>query len=213
MTKFFWANGDGDKGIYWMAWDKVFEDKVDGLGFKDLEWRYFRRSPFLNAKLGANPSYGWRSLLEGRKVLSKEVRWQVGDGRSINMWTEPWVSRQNDFKIRGVQDVGVQMVSHLIMGGSWDRVRVEELFGREDTLKVLSIPLSRLGVYLRCSEYKCAREMKRNGDLRGSARGEGSTGSTADPGWKFLWGMKIPPRVKSFIWKCLNNILPMKDPT
>ncbi|GAA0149095.1 hypothetical protein LIER_08359 [Lithospermum erythrorhizon] len=43
--------------------------------FKLLKGRYFRRSSFFNAKLGANPSYGWRSLLEGRNVPSMGVRW------------------------------------------------------------------------------------------------------------------------------------------
>ncbi|GAA0155015.1 hypothetical protein LIER_12842 [Lithospermum erythrorhizon] len=105
MAHFLWANGEGEKGIHWKTWDKLCEDEGrGGLGFKDLEcmnlallakqgWRvatqeasllfkllkgrYFRRSSFLHAKLGANPSYGWRNLLKGRKVLAKGVRWRV----------------------------------------------------------------------------------------------------------------------------------------
>ncbi|GAA0175050.1 hypothetical protein LIER_28307 [Lithospermum erythrorhizon] len=105
MTNFYWGNTEGERGIHWKAWDKLCDDKFEGgFGFKDLEsmnlallakqgWRvltrqasllykrlkgkYFRRSSFLHAKLGANPSFGWRSLLEGRKVLLKGVRWRV----------------------------------------------------------------------------------------------------------------------------------------
>ncbi|GAA0141961.1 hypothetical protein LIER_35484 [Lithospermum erythrorhizon] len=55
------------------------------------------RSSFLDTKLGTNHSFGWRSLLEGREVLLKGVCWRVGDGCSINMWTEPWVQRNIDF--------------------------------------------------------------------------------------------------------------------
>ncbi|GAA0157021.1 hypothetical protein LIER_38387 [Lithospermum erythrorhizon] len=46
--------------------------------YKILKGRYFRNSNFLNAKVGSNPSFGWRSLIEGRKVLKKEdggIRW------------------------------------------------------------------------------------------------------------------------------------------
>ncbi|GAA0163845.1 hypothetical protein LIER_19617 [Lithospermum erythrorhizon] len=50
--------------------------------------------------------------------------------------------------------------------------------------------------------------MKRNGELRGDVC---STGSTVNPCWKNIWGLKVSPRVKSFIWKCVNNILPTKD--
>ncbi|GAA0172462.1 hypothetical protein LIER_26285 [Lithospermum erythrorhizon] len=58
--------------------------------FKVLKGKYFRRSSFIHAKLRAHPSFGWRSLLEGRRVLLKGLCWQVGDGRRIDIWTEPW---------------------------------------------------------------------------------------------------------------------------
>ncbi|GAA0171038.1 hypothetical protein LIER_41068 [Lithospermum erythrorhizon] len=101
IEKTLWVNGDGDKGIHWKAYDKLCDDKEHrGLGFKDLEcmnlellakkgWRvatreasllykllkgrYFRRLSFLHAKLGVNPSYEWRSLLEGCRVLQGGV--------------------------------------------------------------------------------------------------------------------------------------------
>ncbi|GAA0171647.1 hypothetical protein LIER_25630 [Lithospermum erythrorhizon] len=53
--------------------------------------------------------------------------------------------------------------------------------------------------------------MKRNGELRGASVGECSVGCCVDPCWKRLWGMKIPPRVKAFIWKCIHNIFPTKE--
>ncbi|GAA0169943.1 hypothetical protein LIER_24319 [Lithospermum erythrorhizon] len=59
--------------------------------FKFLKGKYFRRSSFLDGKWGSNPSYGWRSLLQGQKILKKGVRWRVGDGRTINFRTEPWI--------------------------------------------------------------------------------------------------------------------------
>ncbi|GAA0147885.1 hypothetical protein LIER_07479 [Lithospermum erythrorhizon] len=111
MAKFFWGNAEGDRGIHWKSWEELCKEKDDGgLGFRDLEcsnldmlakqgWqiatrqtsllfkilkgRYFQRSSFLHAKLGANPSFGWRSLLEGRKVLSKGLRWRVGDEEDV----------------------------------------------------------------------------------------------------------------------------------
>ncbi|GAA0149552.1 hypothetical protein LIER_36950 [Lithospermum erythrorhizon] len=72
---------------------------------------------------------------------------------------------------------------------------------------VLAIPLSRRlprdriiwhytrSGYLTCSGYKCARVMKRNGDLRGVAWGECSSGRVEDPCWKSIWHLQVPPRV------------------
>ncbi|GAA0158174.1 hypothetical protein LIER_15269 [Lithospermum erythrorhizon] len=84
--------------------------------FKLLKGKYFRRSSFSHAKLGANPSYGWRSLLEGRKVLEKGARWRIGDGRSINFWTEPWIPRKTNFHIRGARGLEPLFVSNFIRG-------------------------------------------------------------------------------------------------
>lgn len=97
MNSFWWGRGAEGKGIKWMSWERLCSVKEDGgLGFKSLRgfniallakqaWRimteanplvsslmqarYFPRSSFLDAKLGSNPSYVWRSLLESQEVL------------------------------------------------------------------------------------------------------------------------------------------------
>ncbi|GAA0183407.1 hypothetical protein LIER_30822 [Lithospermum erythrorhizon] len=112
--------------------------------FKVLEWPYFKQTPFFHAKLGSNPLFGWRRLLEGRKVLLKGSRWRVRDGRSIDVWKDPWVPRLGDF----------------------------QLFGGGCALDILAMPLSRVpgrdklmwhytkcGKYITVSGYKCAKEM------------------------------------------------------
>lgn len=97
MNAYWWGNNDTSKGIRWMAWDKICEVKeAGGLGFKRLKefnkamlgkqaWRiinncnplvtklmkarYFPTTDFLNANLGSNLSYIWRSILESKDVI------------------------------------------------------------------------------------------------------------------------------------------------
>ena len=45
----------------------------------------------MEAKLGTNPSFIWRSLLKGQDTLVKGIKWKVGDGRSINVWRDKWL--------------------------------------------------------------------------------------------------------------------------
>ncbi|MCI14112.1 putative ribonuclease H protein, partial [Trifolium medium] len=52
---------------------------------------YFPRSSFLEANLGNNPSYVWRSLLKSRYVLTLGCRWRIGDGSKIKVMNEPWL--------------------------------------------------------------------------------------------------------------------------
>ncbi|GAA0184346.1 hypothetical protein LIER_31634 [Lithospermum erythrorhizon] len=197
--------------------------------FKILKGRYFHRSSFLNAKVGANPSFGWRSILEARKLLQKGVRWRIGDGISIVIWKEPWVPCSTDFHMADSIVIwrigkGARWVSQLLRGGGvWNKEAVDNILDGEDLKKVMAIPLShqglqdkliwrhtRCGQFLTSSGYKCAGEMKRNGKLRGKAKGEGSTREEGNREWKELWKMQVPSRVKQFIWRCIHDILPTK---
>ncbi|XP_016185207.1 uncharacterized protein LOC107626825 [Arachis ipaensis] len=92
--------------------------KERGLGFKDLRahnlallgkqfWRvtinpnsllsrmlkgkYFRYASTLTADKGSQPSWGWKSLLEGRKVAEKGISWSIGLGSNVRIWYDPWL--------------------------------------------------------------------------------------------------------------------------
>lgn len=56
-----------------------------------LKARYFPAGNFLNASLGHNPSYTWRSLHSSQDLLRLGCRWEIGDGTSIRVWEEPWI--------------------------------------------------------------------------------------------------------------------------
>ncbi|GAA0185918.1 hypothetical protein LIER_33206 [Lithospermum erythrorhizon] len=185
---------------------------------------YFRRSSFMHAKLGTNPSFKWRSLLEGRKVLTMGIRWRVGDGKKIDIWKDPWIPRTTNFLPRGREAEGLCRVSQLPNNGQWRKDLIPTLFDPEDTQRILAMPLSRYhirdkivwhhtnnGVYLTSLGYKSARALKRNGGLRCKPAGECSDGGGDGDVRKNLWGLRIPPRVKKIIWSCLHNILPTKD--
>ncbi|GAA0141304.1 hypothetical protein LIER_02478 [Lithospermum erythrorhizon] len=52
--------------------------------------------------------------------------------------------------------------------------------------------------------------MKREGELRGKALGECSHQLEEPSTWGEVWKLALPPRVKLFLWKCLQNVLPTK---
>ncbi|GAA0151018.1 hypothetical protein LIER_09828 [Lithospermum erythrorhizon] len=98
------------------------------------------------------------------------------------MWKEPWMPRSTDFFLRGDQGDRPRWVSQLIRRGEWIEGAVGKLMEGDDLAKVLVLPLSHRGMedkliwnhthcghYLTSSGYKCAHEMKKNGELRGKA--------------------------------------------
>ena len=97
MTKYWWGQTKEEKKIHWINWKKLCSPKVKGrMGFRDIQafnvallakqaWRlihhthslfyqvykarYFPNCSFLEAELGHNPSYVWRSLLAARDII------------------------------------------------------------------------------------------------------------------------------------------------
>ena len=88
----------------WISWDKLCTPKSQGgMGFKQLkqfnlallakqEWwlqmggesllyrvfkaKYFPNCDFIQAKMGSNPSYAWRSILAAEQIVEKWIPWQ-----------------------------------------------------------------------------------------------------------------------------------------
>ena len=54
--------------------------------------RYYLNTSFLEANLGSNPSYVWRSVLAVQGLIHSGVRWRIGKGDRVNIWLKPWLS-------------------------------------------------------------------------------------------------------------------------
>ena len=66
------------------------------LFFRVYKARYFPNNSFVEAALGHNPSYVWRSLLEARELIQAATVWKVGNGRSIKIDDHRWPRRTED---------------------------------------------------------------------------------------------------------------------
>ena len=95
----------------------------------------------MDAELGNNPSYVWRSLLAARDIITKGSLWRVGDGRYIEVLTHKWLSHKPIFLGENQPSLHV---SDLIDGITmqWDREKVFDLFANQTQMEILAIPLS-----------------------------------------------------------------------
>ncbi|XP_074352485.1 putative mitochondrial protein AtMg00310 [Apium graveolens] len=113
INGYWWGHGQNNKGIRWKNWDKLCVMKEAGrLGFKKLRnfnismlakqaWllinndnplvttcmkaKYIPGRDFLTAKLGANPSYMWRSILAAQEVVKRGCRRRICDGKQTEI--------------------------------------------------------------------------------------------------------------------------------
>ncbi|KAL5735902.1 hypothetical protein ACOSQ2_030690 [Xanthoceras sorbifolium] len=230
---FWWGASDGHKKISWVARDKLCSPKIcGGLGFKDLSlfnqallgkqaWRiamnkdslvsrvlkakYFRQEDFLSVSLKQGSSHLWRSLVWGRSLLFKGLRWRVGNGKVIMAFQDPWIPRASTFRPFSIAPVEDFMVASLISPSShsWDLAKLDQVFVTADRDSILEIPLS-LG--------DCADSLiwhfDKSGEYSEKLSLSGSSSSSDSKWWLALWNLNIPPKIKIFIWRVCHNAIP-----
>ena len=116
----------------------------DSLSARVLKARYFPDTNLLNATLGNTPSQVWRSLLEGRDILSLGLIKRIGTGATTNVWSDNWLPR--DFELRPICARSAnppELVSELINPAtrSWNKPALVEHFIPADVEVILNIPL------------------------------------------------------------------------
>ncbi|KAF8388967.1 hypothetical protein HHK36_025651 [Tetracentron sinense] len=109
---------------------------------------YYRDSNFMSAREGYRTSWAWKSLIAGRTALRGGLHWhwQVGNGRSINIWEDPWVPTLPNFRISSLKPL--VNISSIVASlrqsgeGSWNMDRLRELFSDEEVEAIQKIPIS-----------------------------------------------------------------------
>lgn len=119
MNKYWWSSNKQGRSIHWKGWETMCLHKnKGGMGFKDVSdfnmallgkqvWRlltngnslvgrlfqarYYPRGTVLEAELGSNPSYVWRSIVAARDLVKLGSRWRVGGGDQICVLGQPWL--------------------------------------------------------------------------------------------------------------------------
>ena len=151
------------------------------------------------------------------------LRWQVEDGRSIRVWQDQWLTTRSTYRVVTPERPGnqIKMVRELLReeGLEWDTELVRGLFLLQDAEAILSIPISKS---VAKDRMVWAEDKKGNFTVRSAYRlardiiAEGGSTGCSDPSmmhgvWRGVWSMNLPNKIKHFVWKACNGILPTKD--
>ncbi|CAL1353631.1 unnamed protein product [Linum trigynum] len=249
LSRYWWAGQDKDRGMHWISWPAVCVSKFHGgLGFRDFDlfnvamlgkqaWkilqdpasllarlykaRYHPSADFLNASAGSRPSWAWQGVLEGRALLKRGLRWQIGCGTAVRILDDPWLPSSppsSPMLLPGVI-LQNQFVASLIhpLTRTWNSELIRASFEAESVQWILSIPLPSaprpdklIWHFSATGQYT----VKTGYHLLSSGRH-----LEFDPlppflnqqFWKFLWNLPIPPKLKVFLWRVVRGFLPMRQ--
>jgi hypothetical protein len=235
--------------MHWFAWWKMCVPKRQGgMGFRDLHcfnlallakqsWRlisepdslcakilkakYFPSCDLLSCQLKKGSSFTWQSIWAGLQTFKRGHIWRVGDGTSINIWSDPWIPSSPSRKVatrRG--NIVYTRVSDLINQetGAWDEEILSELFWSIDVQRILNIPLatnlmedfiswhpSKSGIFSVKTAYHMEWESQHGAKLR---RTSDYSSSSTLPIWKTIWALNVPAKIKIHCWRSLLGAIP-----
>lgn len=191
-----------------------FIQRPNSLVARVYKARYFQDCNILPSSIGRDASYVWRGIWEAKEQICKGYRWVLGDGQDINAFSDPWLRANEGFcvedhHLNGFRDTKVSAYFHPNTK-MWDEQKVKHDFQQGDAELVLNtrIPqnqvrdrlvwsFSNSGIYTAKSGYHFW--YSRNSVLLDTADSEG---------WKRLWRVKLPHKVKVFLWRFCNNTIP-----
>ncbi|KAK3218543.1 hypothetical protein Dsin_012513 [Dipteronia sinensis] len=113
----------------------------DSLTARVLKGCYYRNCGFLKAHKILGASFVWNSLIWGKELLEKGLRWRIGNGSSIYVYKDKWIPRPYTFKVLSPPVLGTEAkVEKLITPyGNWNAQLIKQHLCDEDVEAILQI--------------------------------------------------------------------------
>lgn len=238
MNSFWWGSGGSNRGIKWLAWDKLCVDKAGGgLGFRELSkvnlamlakqgWRllnnenpfftsimkarYYPEGDFLQAQLGVNPSYMWRSIIAAQEMVSQGSRRRIGNGESTRVWKVPWLpSKENGYLTTDMpQELEHIKVVNLMETDSpnWDDAVLHDICTDRDVQLIKRIPTP-----LQQTEDSWFWILEESGSFSVKSCYRRIQGEQVWPHalfWRKIWSLELPGKIINFMWRVCKSCLP-----
>ncbi|XP_056863940.1 uncharacterized protein LOC108850255 [Raphanus sativus] len=194
-----------------IAW-RLLEEPDSLLG-QTLRGKYFSDSSLLDCSSPNSASHGWRGILWGRDLLIAGLGWSIGNGETVNVWRDPWLSPQTPTRPMGppTRENQELRVSDLILGQSneWNLQAVRQHLPQYEDLILQIIPSSlnkrdelvwlheKSGKYSTKSGYAISR-------LQGHP-----PNNEEFPWKKCISNINTAPKIQTFLWKARSGALPV----
>ncbi|EOY25451.1 Uncharacterized protein TCM_016759 [Theobroma cacao] len=231
FNSFLWGDSNEGKRMHWAAWNKItFPCSEGGLDIRNLNdvfeaftlklwWRFQTCDSlwthFLKTKycLGRIPHYVhpklhdslvWKRMIRGREVAFRNIRWKIGKG-DLFFWHDCWMGNQPLVMSFPSLRNDMSLVHNFYNGDTWDVDKLKAYLPMNLIDEILLIPFNRTqqdvaywtltsnGEFATWSAWETIRQRKSSNAL-----------------CSFIWHRSIPLSISFFLWRALNNWIPVE---
>ncbi|KAL5721062.1 hypothetical protein ACHQM5_013668 [Ranunculus cassubicifolius] len=157
LQRDFWWGKFNKKCLYLKAWKSLCKSLAQGgIGIRDfilaneaflsrIVWRllshpnnlcsmlikgkYFPTTKATKVKARAYGSWFWNGCHKGILTILNNAVWDVGDGKNIDLWTEPWIPFENhSLRIFGPRPLNCPNFVSLAGTRDWDTYKLNSFF-------------------------------------------------------------------------------------
>ena len=194
---------------------------MSSLFYRFFKAKFFPNTSVMEDKVLANALYAWKSLIKGRDVIKRGVRWRIGLGKSVYIWGDNWLpfKAAPNVVLPKVEGSGLTMVSDLIdpVYKGWNEDAIDRTFFAFEATTIKNIPLYRSiqddvllwpfnpdGVYIVKFGYRFLY------DKQCRKKPSPFEVEVLKLLWNRIWGLHVPNKIKRLAWKACKNALPTK---
>ncbi|XP_059658396.1 uncharacterized protein LOC132304678 [Cornus florida] len=254
FLNFWWSGLEKSNKIKWISWEALCQSmESGGLGFKNVEafnlallaklaWRmessdgsllfrslkqkYFKDCSFVEAPNRPSASWVWKSVLSARAVIKKGMKWQIGDGASVQCWKDNWLPNIKNSSVTSsstgaIVSLLVDLIHHDVH--RWNSDLVSRSFNKRDCDLILQIPFSlnggldckiwgasKSGRFSVSSAYSVASSLL--GPISSMPCVEGSSFSAGSSAmWRSVGDVQAPQKIQLFLWQSLHDRIPVNE--
>ena len=164
-------------------------------------------------------SHGWRSVLLGRDLLLQNLGWLVGNGESINIWDDPWLSLTSQERPMGPPNEAhvklsvADLIDHTTK--DWDVAKIQLLLpAYENSITSIKPSLTGTPDKLVWLGTKSGEYTTKSGYYTAVNKEDNMAGVAIAGGFKWknsVWNLPCAPKVKLFSWKLLRGAIPVGE--
>lgn len=179
---------------------------------------YFPNCSVWEANASRGSSQVWKSISQGRELLRASGRWIVGSGQQINITKDMWLGSGEKAYLKD-NSTAIVVGDLLDCNKNWDINLLRQNLSSSSAIEAIKTPIlwsasidyiswphCKEGSYTVKSGYRALLDQSPP-----MVSGPTTFNPTLENLWDLIWSTQVPNKVKHFIWKACQNILPTRE--